>query len=363
MTSSLKCELPSNITLHLTENCNLRCKMCYFWGETGQYVNAAAGSKPKMLDVGLVRRIVQELAPARPAYSLFGGEPLIYPHIEETIVAIKEAGSVVDTPTNGTLLAKHAAMLVKTGFDFIRVSIDGPREINDSQRGRGSYDKALASIEALHLEKSKTGAAAPNISIIYTVTPENHLSVEKFFLRDLDLSMLGFGVTIQMQNFVTEAMGKAYARMLESELGITSNRYWRGLVRSPEDFATMELRELSRQVSVVCKRFEELGKGVLLLPPTFSFENLAAYTQARWAQMTDSYRTCMMPWQGADIMANGDLAPCHIFYDLVVGNLYDHSFEELWNGERYRLLRSYMERHGLMTICPGCCVLYLAGAA
>jgi len=351
---------PSSVSLHLTEACNLRCRMCYYWGETGRYVNAKDGQRPATLDIDLLKRVIRELAPARPNYDLFGGEPLMYPHLEELILTIKEAGSPLDTPTNGTLLARHAPLLVASGFDSVRVSIDGPREISDSQRGAGSYDKAMAGIEALHREKQRAGSDKPIISIIYTVTSENHLEIERFFLRELDLATIGW-VTIQMQNFLTPKMGEAYARMLDSEFGIKSNGYWRGFVRSPDDFDEMDTTELARQVQVVQARLDEMGKGVLLLPPTFSAENLSAYLGAKWGRMTDRYRGCAAPWSATDITAAGDVAPCHAFYDFVVGSLHEHSFDEIWNGEQYCKFRAYMRRRSLMSICPGCCILYLAG--
>jgi radical SAM protein with 4Fe4S-binding SPASM domain len=81
-----------------------------------------------------------------------------------------------------------------------------------------------------------------------------------------------------------------------------------------------------------------------------------------WGRMTDKYAKCPIPWSSLDITARGDAAPCHIFYDLVMGNIYEASFEEIWSGEPYRKFRDHMERHKLMSICPGCCVLYLAGS-
>jgi MoaA/NifB/PqqE/SkfB family radical SAM enzyme len=220
--------------------------MCYYWGETGRYVHTDARKKPAVLDIGLAKRIVEELAPAQPSYSLFGGEPLMYPHLEELIRAIHDAGSRVDTPTNGTLLERNAQMLVETGFDSVRISLDGPSDISNSQRGAGSYEKAVAGIQVLHEEKQKAGSATPIISIIYTVTPENHTSIDQLFLHDLDLSTLGW-VTIQMQNFLTQPMGDAYARMLESEFGITSDLFWKAFVRDPIDFAEMDVAELVRR--------------------------------------------------------------------------------------------------------------------
>jgi radical SAM protein with 4Fe4S-binding SPASM domain len=241
------------------------------------------------------------------------------------------------------------------------VSLDGPREINDAQRGKGSFEKATAGMQAVFEEKQKAGSASPILSVSYTVTADNYLSIEQFFLRELNLEAIDW-VTIQSQNFITEKMGLAYARLLETKFDITSEKYWRSMVRAREDVPAMDTVELARQVNEVQRRLAELGKNVLLLPPTFSPENLAAYFSMIWADMTDTYAKCAIPWTGLDITADGNVAPCHIFYDLVMGNIYENSFEDIWNGEPYRKFRAHMERYGLMPICPGCCVLYLAGS-
>ena len=352
--------LPRAVTLQLTEACNLRCKMCYYWGETGCYAKVEAGRKPETLDFELLKEVIEYLSPVKPFYSLFGGEPLLYPQLEELILKVKGLGSVIDTPTNGTMLTEHTAMLVRTGFDSVRISIDGPREVNDAQRGKGSYDKAMAGIETLYHEKLRVGKRTPFIDVIYTITPTNYLSIEQFFLEELNLSAID-RVSIQMVNFLTAEMGESYSQFLKSEFDLTSERYWRGLLRSPDDFKGMDVNELATQVKKVRKRLSALGKSILLLPPTFSRENLSAYLKVDWKSMTDQYRSCLVPWFGVDITATGDLAPCHVYYDLVIGNLYEQSFEEIWNGDKYQRFREYMLQNKFMSICPGCCILYLAG--
>jgi radical SAM protein with 4Fe4S-binding SPASM domain len=334
--------------------------MCYYWGETGAYSTAEAREAPKVLDLDLIKKLVCELEPGKPIYSLFGGEPLLHPQIEDVITTVKEAGSYLDSPTNGILLAEQAAMLVETGFDCVRVSLDGPQELNDRQRGKGTFDKAVAGMKALHEAKQKSGGRGPSLEIIYTVTEENCHAIERFFLQELPLLIID-KVTIQMQNFITLKMGKPYARFLESAFGITSNRYWNGMIRSPEDFHGMDPVELSRQVQEVKTRLAEHGKDVLLLPPTFSTENLSAYLAARWGNMVDRYSSCPAPWTVLDVTATGEVAPCHVFYDLTMGSLHEKSFLEIWNGSEYRTFRSHMGRYRLMPICHGCCVLYLIG--
>jgi MoaA/NifB/PqqE/SkfB family radical SAM enzyme len=352
--------LPRNVTLQLTEACNLRCKMCYYWGETGCYSNAETSRKPEILDFELLKPVLHYLSSAKPFYSLFGGEPLLYPHLEELIINVKGLGSIIDTPTNGTMLAEHASMLVRTGFDSVRVSIDGPLEINDAQRGKGSYEKAMNGIETLYKEKLEKRKRTPVIDVIYTITPTNYLSIEQFILKELDLSMID-RVSIQMENFLTAEMGESYSNFLKSEFNLTSERYWRGALRSPDDFNGINIEELVEQVKKVHKHLESLEKKVLLLPPTFSHENLSAYLKAEWNKMTDKYHSCLVPWYSVEITATGDLAPCHVYYDLIMGNLYEQSFEEIWNGDKYQRFREYLLQNKFMSICPGCCILYLAG--
>src|SRR5205807_8685021 len=92
---------PSWVVLQLVEACNLRCTMCYEWGETGAYHD-----KPTLasLDLDVALRIVRECLPARPYFELFGGEPLLHPGIWDVISAIRTGGCELAFPTNGTLL-------------------------------------------------------------------------------------------------------------------------------------------------------------------------------------------------------------------------------------------------------------------
>src|SRR5580765_5187883 len=89
--------MPTFVQLRVTNLCNLRCKMCGQWGETGIYRSGASAaatdgeqerSRIREL-IGLKRqlsladylRLLDELVPSRPIISLFGGEPLLYPDI------------------------------------------------------------------------------------------------------------------------------------------------------------------------------------------------------------------------------------------------------------------------------------------
>jgi len=339
--------------------------MCFFWGENGAYKKAKSGTKPNVMDLELAKKIINEMASvkSKPWYSLFGGEPLTYPYLEELCLAIKEKGNFFEITTNGTLIKKHASMLVRTGVGQVKVSVDGPKDINDSQRGEGSYERALEGIKILHQEKQKAGSKTPHISLLYTVTPDNYFCIEEFFLnnKDLDLSSLNY-VALLMQNFITEEIGLAYAKWLKSEFGVKSEKYWKGFVRSLQDFEKINIDELVRQARKVSEYFDKINVNTNCLPPTISTQNLSAYFKTEWKNMEDLYEKCQMPWVSVDITASGDVAPCHTFYDLVLGNLHENSLEEIWYSEEYEQLREYLNQHSFLPVCNiGCCGLYLGG--
>ena len=133
------------------------------------------------------------------------------------------------------------------------------------------------------------------------------------------------------------------------------------MVRSYDYFKDMDLVELSRQLHSVEAYLKKKGIVVIKEPPLSSTKDLEAYFKAEWEKLSIQYETCPLPWVATDIAANGDVVPCHVFYDLVVGNLLQKSLFEIWNGEKFTKFREYMESNKLMSICQGCCLLYIHG--
>jgi len=347
--------LPPVVILQLTEACNLRCRMCYEWGRTGTQLQEGRGG-PATLPLGLVESLLDDCRPERTFYSLFGGEPLLYPGFEKMLERAKRNGSSMETVTNGTLLARNAAMLAELGMDLVRVSLDGPREVNDEQRGRGTTDRVMEGLEALYREKQRTGRTSPLLGVIYTVTRDNWHCLERLFCRDLDLRWIDF-VTLQMQTFVTREMGLAYERILRREFGCTGTATWRGMLRDPGEFGDLDLGELLRQARRVRSTLLRSGIPTLLFPNTWSEENLSMYLKANWTRMRDYKGHCIAPWVVTDVTARGEVAPCHIFYDLTVGNLGERGIREIWNGEAFNRFRRYMKGR-LLPVCPACCQYY-----
>ena len=54
---------------------------------------------------------------------------------------------------------------------------------------------------------------------------------------------------------------------------------------------------------------------------------------------------------------NGDVVPCSIFPDYVVGNIKEQGFYRIWNNKKFQTFRQAMNEE-LFSICYRCCDLY-----
>lgn len=140
---------PFHIQLHLTNNCNLRCRHCY---QENYSKNEEMSKKQVFKFIDHSIKAIKKWGKL-PEFSLTGGEPLLRKDLIEIIKHIKsrEKNSLIYILTNGTLMTERMAKKLKnTGVTSIQLSIEGSNNrINDSIRGKGTFQKILNAVEIL----------------------------------------------------------------------------------------------------------------------------------------------------------------------------------------------------------------------
>jgi radical SAM protein with 4Fe4S-binding SPASM domain len=82
--------------------------------------------------------------------NITGGEPLLRPELYEILAFVKDQSFETYILTNGVLIDKKKAVLLQNlTVKGIQVSIEGPQEIHDSIRGKGSFLSAIKGIRHL----------------------------------------------------------------------------------------------------------------------------------------------------------------------------------------------------------------------
>lgn len=140
----LRCKLfkqnvPLEINIHITDRCNLRCTYCYS--------NFYKRNIPDISKTDIFRIVDGFKKLGSLEVSLIGGEPFLHPDFSEIIEYIKDKGLFCSTVTNGYFIKRHLEGVKK--LDMGCVSLDGPEEINDITRGKGSFKAAIKGLELL----------------------------------------------------------------------------------------------------------------------------------------------------------------------------------------------------------------------
>ncbi|MDD1655836.1 MAG: TIGR04084 family radical SAM/SPASM domain-containing protein [Methanomicrobiales archaeon] len=138
--------------LLLTDHCNLCCTYCR--GKAFLPDTAPAGPDldldwdlPPELEVDLSRLYAFLARDPCPVLTFYGGEPLLRTDLIREIMAHAPVERFL-IHTNGLLLERVDPDLLLR-FSTILVSLDGPRDLTDRYRGRGTYDAVMRGLRRL----------------------------------------------------------------------------------------------------------------------------------------------------------------------------------------------------------------------
>ena len=317
-------ELPAELYLETTNRCNLKCRTCpQFFGMPEDFADLT----PERVDLILaqfptVRRVV-----------LHGiGEPLLNPDLPQIIAAVKARGAQVLFNTNGLLLrGRLVEPVVRAGLDELRVSIDSASpETYALVRGADGFDRIINNLHGLAELKSRLGLTTPNVSLWITGMKAN--------VRELpDLIRIADEIGVR----------EVYLqRLVFSERGLAMQDQALFHHAGNEELdAVREAERLAVELGVTLRGSGEASAGGLLPEPASE----------------GSYRACRRPWSLMYVTANGNVLPCCIapftgahYEGMVLGNVFEETVEQIWNGARYQSWRAGMLEERPPEACAGC---------
>jgi MoaA/NifB/PqqE/SkfB family radical SAM enzyme len=371
--------LPTFVQLRVTNLCNLRCKMCGQWGDTGIFrENAEALATDGEHESARIResiglrhqlalpdylKLLDELAPAQPVISLFGGEPFLYPEILPLMRAVKQRGLTLTVITNGWLLERHARELVEVGIDAIAVSVDGPQQLHDRIRGlESSFERLAAGVAAVARQRTVLGRPFP---VLMAILPITELNIEAIGPAVASLSQLPFDVVnVGLRWFVPKEVGARYQDVMQHTFGVPGDSWkgfefsWPGGRDAARSRQMLELVKLLRGLKRRKVADYLRGRPWLSFVPDIAAEQVPAY-------FTDfeenfGHQLCPVAWYFAQVEPDGGVCFCGDFPDYVIGNVREQPFREIWTGPRAQAFRRHLAREPL-PICARCCGSYVYG--
>ncbi len=128
---------PVVVSWAITHRCNLRCVYCDVPEHKLPELNTeqALAIVDQMADLGTC------------AVSINGGEAMLRSDIEVIARRIHEHGIALSITTNGTYLPRRLGVL--NHLYRLQLSVDGPREIHERQRGPGTWESVTKAVAAV----------------------------------------------------------------------------------------------------------------------------------------------------------------------------------------------------------------------
>lgn len=152
-----------------TQACNLKCRMCYFSGESHRRPDRSLLSLDdyKAMADAVFHRVLRLQIGC-------GAEPTLYPHLPELVRLAKEKGVPnISLTTNGNLLdGGKLDKLIDAGLDELILSVHGlTRSTYEYLMQHAQFDKFLALLDGIRQVKSRHQGFSLRIN--YTVNEDN----------------------------------------------------------------------------------------------------------------------------------------------------------------------------------------------
>jgi MoaA/NifB/PqqE/SkfB family radical SAM enzyme len=299
--------LPPVLQVETTTRCNLNCVFC----ERDRVPPGGNDLLPELIEpIVTVSRRARETA-------LFGyGEPLMSSRFYSLLEKVRSAR--VSFTTNGLLLTEEAIaqMLRKDSRPIwtISFSIDAAHQDTYRSIRRGaSLDRLWRNIDVLNEHKRRSGRGWPDIWINFVAMRRN---------------------VNELPELVAQAAEKGVSRIIVFHLVVWDASY--------ENESLLYDPELARGAF---ERAAAAGAraGIAIDLPAAPDGNLPVSKPLALPR-------CYHPWSHGYIRADGTVQGCCYSDMLVMGNLREQSFAEIWNGAAYRRLRETVNRTP-----PACC--------
>jgi GTP 3',8-cyclase len=180
-----KMPYPRMAIIYPTYNCNYNCIGC-------EYENIN-NKKDNNLDILVLKRLLGELREVGVDSVEFtgGGEPSLYPHLGQAILACKSLGMSVGLLTNGSNIKGNLAKILSGEASYIRISLDAASEEtyrNIRRQDENGFRSVLKNIRKLVSDRDASGSGLL-ISIKFLVSEYNKQEIAKAFDLSIDLGV------------------------------------------------------------------------------------------------------------------------------------------------------------------------------
>lgn len=298
--------LPVHLDIEPINICNFKCKHCKvtYWEK-----------EEKKLDLISFIKILDQFPNLRSIKLQGLGEPLLNKGLDSLIIECRNRDISVEFFSNGSVFNP---IVWKTINEYEKVSVvfsidAASKKEFEIIRSESNFDKVVENIKKIVQNNEK------KYSFWTVVNKQNLTELPKIILLANEIGVK----KVTFQTFLSDWKNKTVGKYTEE---IKYNNYL-------DDFN--EFKNKAKDIA------EKLG----ITLTTYEGNFLSKKNKCSW------------PFTSAFIASNGDVVPCCVISDsdvIKMGNIFEQSFNEIWNSKKYKEFRRSISRHKLNDFCKSC---------
>ncbi len=313
---------PDFVQIDPTNNCNANCIGCWCHSDLLKDLKFRAPIKEQTIPADLLKRVIDELAEmgTEALYFAGGGEPFMHPKLLDVIHYAKKKAICCYINTNFTLVTPQVVeRIVDVAVDYLTVSIwAGTAKtyaVTHPNKNEATFHRLKETLSLLN--RTKRGGR-PYIKVYHVISNLNYFELEEMirFEKETGCEAVEFTVTDTMP-------GRTDCLLLSSD-------------------QLKEARALCDRIRARMKP-DSTVDGITIL--NFDhFERRLRDPGAAVAEYDSQFLNnlpCYVGWTYARILADGNVNSCLKSHRFPVGNIYEQSFSDIWNGERQKEFRKH----------------------
>ena len=314
--------LPLRLQIEITDRCNFNCIMC---------------DRPDLIAQGhklnndipyeTFARLIDQI---KPYYVTINGrgEPLLHPQLNKIIELCRRRKITTAMPTNMSLArGEKLQMLLNALPDILTVSFHGPHaESFQNITKSDTFDRFSANLDQL---LTKTD---PKNDRIRNISHKNHKKTTKIRLLSA-LQAANMNDYQEMFDFLKK-------RNILNDMCLLPVFDYRGPNAKTVIPTNQKINETNAKLTQLIENTEDTEK------KNFFQRWQNTLLQIKPNCQTNQTAPCLIPWFSTYLSASGDVTPCCYLTGKhnIMGNINDQPFEEIWNGQKYRLFRKKMRQ-------------------
>ncbi len=321
---------PFYVAVEITRRCNLNCLCCRC--HSPDLNRPSIGDQSvKDMSVKVFDDLCHELEKMGTTHLIFTGEgePFLHPHLFDFIAVAKRAGLSVILFTNGTFLDEtRIQAILDSDLDVLKISLwacsyEGYK-LNYPGGDPENFKKIIEGLKLLSRMRFRKKSNLPTINL--------HQPINRLNYNELDTML-------------------ALTRKTGCDcLTFSPIQTWRGQL---QELALDKEEETALRSSLV-----QVGKQLDSFSIDHNVDNVLlryGIGEAVWEKLP-----CYIGWIWSRVKPDGTVVPCNTC-DLVMGDLKEKRFRDIWNDSAYRAFRrKAMTREGLESMseycdCGFCC--------